>query len=107
MPLGLSKPRYHRCSISGQGPDVLGFIMAKHVTVAVIQEHAEVRGSGRIPAILNRHDFSDPVFQIQPQGALVRLISGIALYMKDLFTHGPVFLCGFPLAPRSTPRPEK
>src|SRR5205807_10405190 len=30
------------CSISGQAPDILRFFMAKHVTVAVVHEHAKV-----------------------------------------------------------------
>src|SRR5260370_30650442 len=107
MRLGLSKPGYHRCSISGQTPDILRFLVSQEVAVAVVHQHTKIRGSRRIPAILDLNDFSGPISQIQAQGTLVRFVSGIALHMEDLFTHRPVFLCGFPPALRSRPRPEK
>ena len=60
-------------SISGQAPDILRFVMAKHITVTVVHEHAKVSCPGRVPAILHRHDFPRSVPQIQSQGTLVAL----------------------------------
>src|SRR5260370_32868657 len=95
------------CSISRQAPDTLRFFVAKHVTVAVVQEHAKVSRSRRIPAVLNRYDLPGSVRQIQPQGTLVRLVSGLALHTDNLFMHGPEPLCDSPPTPRSRRRRGK
>src|SRR5882762_3930239 len=97
------------CSRSSQTPDILRLVMAKDVTVSVVHEDAKESRSGGIPAILNRHDLPGSVCQIQPHGALVRLISRIALHTDDLFTHGhwPAPFCGSPPAPHSRQRPGK
>src|SRR6266704_6490785 len=97
----------HRCSISGQAPNVLRFFMAKYVTVTVVQQHAKVSRARRVPAVINRHDFPGSVTQVQPHGTFVRLISGIAFRADNLLTHGLPPLCGSPPAPRSRRRPRK
>jgi hypothetical protein len=56
----------YRGPVSGYAPDVLGFIVAKQVTVAVVQEHAKVSRARRIPAIVSRHDFPGSVDEMQP-----------------------------------------
>src|SRR5258708_1797020 len=84
-------------------------VMAKHVTVAVVHQDAKESRPGGITAILNRHDLPGSVYQIHPHGALVRLISGIALHADNFFTHGhgPAPFCGSLPAPRSRRRPGK
>jgi len=47
--LTIRSPRFlcqSRSSISGQAPDILRFVMAKHVTVAVVHQHAKVSCPG-------------------------------------------------------------
>ena len=109
--LTIRSPRFlcqsRSCSISSQAPDILRFVMTEHVTVTVVHEHAKVSCPGRAPAILHRHDFPRSVPQIQSQGTLVRLKSGIAIHTDNLLTHGLAPLFGYPPTPRSRRRPGK
>jgi hypothetical protein len=64
------------------GPEILGFLMAKYVAFAVIQQHAEISKARSVPPILDFTDFKYLFVQVYPQRALVGSMPGVAFHAE-------------------------
>lgn len=77
--IGLWQSRPFSCRTEPiQRPNILRHIMAENKIIAIHRSDAEIGCAGRIPLILNFHDFKQMAPQSEPNGSLIGAISGIA-----------------------------
>src|SRR3954468_11939529 len=71
-----------RTAESFNRPQVLSFLMAKHVAFPVVEQDAEKSEARRIPTVLDFGDFELLFMQKHAPRALVSFMSGVALHAQ-------------------------